>query len=99
MDDKPRCALCGEPMQEGETMFKYHGSLGPCPKPPLPKPRMLSAIRYFSREDGGKFWLDIEVDGNAHNSISFDTDHERSIAYGDLLLMMRSVGAVDAKMQ
>jgi hypothetical protein len=25
-------------MEELESMFKYHGSLGPCPKPPLPKP-------------------------------------------------------------
>ncbi|MCK5013190.1 MAG: hypothetical protein KAS66_05180 [Candidatus Omnitrophica bacterium] len=24
-------------MQPGELMFKIHGSLGPCPKPPLPK--------------------------------------------------------------
>ena len=32
------CTLCGEPMPEGETMFKYHGYSGPCPKPPLPKP-------------------------------------------------------------
>jgi hypothetical protein len=29
------CELCGEPMPEGETMFKYHGYSGPCPKPPL----------------------------------------------------------------
>lgn len=32
------CTLCGEPMQEEESMFKYHGSLGNCPKPPLPLP-------------------------------------------------------------
>ena len=32
-----RCSLCGEPMPEGETMFKYHGYSGPCPKPPLKK--------------------------------------------------------------
>lgn len=31
------CELCGEPMPEGESMFKYHGYSGPCPKPPLPK--------------------------------------------------------------
>lgn len=31
------CELCGEPMPEGETMFKFHGYSGPCPKPPLPK--------------------------------------------------------------
>lgn len=30
------CELCGEPMPKGEEMFKYHGSSGPCPKPPLP---------------------------------------------------------------
>lgn len=33
----PRCELCGEPMPEGETMFKVHGFSGPCPKPPLPR--------------------------------------------------------------
>src|SRR6266487_2542408 len=32
------CELCGEPMPEGEEMFKYHGYSGPCPKPPLPSP-------------------------------------------------------------
>lgn len=37
MTDKPTCALCGEPMPEGETMFRYHGYSGPCPKPPLKK--------------------------------------------------------------
>ena len=34
-----KCELCGEPMPEGETMFKFHGYSGPCPKPPLPKSR------------------------------------------------------------
>ena len=33
----PTCALCGEPMPEGEEMFKYHGYSGPCPKPALLK--------------------------------------------------------------
>lgn len=32
----PNCELCGEPMSEGEEMFKFHGYSGPCPKPPLP---------------------------------------------------------------
>lgn len=27
-----KCELCGEPMAEGETMFKYHGYSGPCPE-------------------------------------------------------------------
>lgn len=26
------CTLCGEPMPEGEEMFRYHGHSGPCPK-------------------------------------------------------------------
>lgn len=30
-----KCELCGEPMPEGESMFKFHGYSGPCPKPPL----------------------------------------------------------------
>ncbi len=37
-ETKPLCSLCGEPMPEGETMFKYHGYSGPCPKvPPAPE--------------------------------------------------------------
>lgn len=36
--DEGRCDLCGEPMPEGESMFKFHGYSGPCPKPPLSKP-------------------------------------------------------------
>lgn len=37
------CEVCGEPMAEGETMFRYHGygmyvlNSGDCPKPPLEK--------------------------------------------------------------
>ena len=27
-----RCELCGEPMPDGEEMFKYHGYSGSCPK-------------------------------------------------------------------
>ena len=34
-DTTARCALCGEPMPEGEQMFKYHGYSGDCPKPPM----------------------------------------------------------------
>lgn len=32
--DKAVCNLCGEPMPEGEEMFKYHGYSSPCPKTP-----------------------------------------------------------------
>lgn len=33
-----RCERCGEPMPDGEDMFKFHGYSGGCPKPPLPRP-------------------------------------------------------------
>jgi len=39
MSEQPKCEVCGEPMPEGEQMFKFHGYSGPCPKPPLPKPQ------------------------------------------------------------
>ena len=40
MSEKPAtCELCGEPMPPGEEMFKYHGYSGPCPVPPLQRPR------------------------------------------------------------
>ena len=37
MTEIAKCALCGEPMPDGEMMFKFHGYSGPCPKPPLAK--------------------------------------------------------------
>jgi len=36
MSEIAKCALCGEPMPEGETMFKFHGYSGPCPALRLP---------------------------------------------------------------
>lgn len=36
-EEKAICEVCGEPMPPGETMFKFHGYSGPCPKPPLIK--------------------------------------------------------------
>ena len=58
------CSLCGEPMPESETMFKFHGYSGPCPKPPLQKaPRQketdeallsecLSVLEFATYHDG-----------------------------------------------
>ena len=37
MTEPTKCALCGEPMPEDETMFKYHGYSGARPKPALKK--------------------------------------------------------------
>lgn len=36
MTETAICEFCGEPMPQGEEMFKYHGYSGPCPKPPKP---------------------------------------------------------------
>ncbi len=36
-ENKAKCELCGDPLPEGEQMFKYHGYSGACPKPPLEK--------------------------------------------------------------
>lgn len=35
MTEQSKCELCGEPMPQGEEMFKIHGYSGPCPKPPI----------------------------------------------------------------
>lgn len=37
-DETAKFSICGQPMPEGETMFKFHGYSGPCPKPPLLQP-------------------------------------------------------------
>ena len=42
MSNEFKCELCGEPMPEGEEMFKFHGYSGKCPKPPLNSPAPLS---------------------------------------------------------
>jgi hypothetical protein len=90
-----KCTLCGEPMQPGEEMFKFHGSLGPCPKPPLPKPVTVVA-EYIFRDADVDHWIDIKVNGVLANSIGpFPTADERQLALNDFLDMMRSTGAQD----
>lgn len=42
-ETKAICTICGEPMPDGEQMFKFHGYSGDCPKPPLPKPPSVEA--------------------------------------------------------
>ena len=37
MEDEVKCELCGEPLSPEESMFRFHGYFGPCPKPPLPR--------------------------------------------------------------
>lgn len=46
----PNCEICGEPMPDGEEVFKFHGYSGPCPKPPLPgEPNTFE--EYFDRAE------------------------------------------------
>lgn len=91
----PTCEVCGEPMAPEESMFKFHGSLGSCPKPPLPKPVLKSVVEYLHREEGGRFWLDIRVDRQPHSSIDFGSATERQRAHDDMMAMLRSTGAAD----
>lgn len=44
MTEIAKCEMCGEPMPEGETMFKFHGYSGPCPKPPLLQPHQWRVV-------------------------------------------------------
>ncbi len=44
MTDTPKCTICGEPMPEGEAMFKFHGYSGPCPKPARFSPHQFRVI-------------------------------------------------------
>lgn len=48
------CGLCGEPMLEGETMFKFHGYSGPCPKPPKDRPPLMAGVD----EEFENWWRD-----------------------------------------
>lgn len=38
------CEVCGEPMDAGEEIFRYHGASGPCPKPPRPVDRDIPLV-------------------------------------------------------
>lgn len=44
MNEIAKCEICGEPMLQGETMFKFHGYSGPCPKPPLLQPHQQRVV-------------------------------------------------------
>ena len=46
MNGAPKCELCGEPMPEGEAMFKFHGYSSPCPKLSLQKQTQDQELHY-----------------------------------------------------
>lgn len=91
--ERPRCQLCGEPMPPGEEMFFYHGHSGPCPKPPLPRPKVEAVIEYVHDQRGNTFSLKVICGGQVWDELFFDSAEERQRAHDDLLRMMRSVGA------
>lgn len=91
------CEICGAPMPAGEEMFKFHGYSGPCPQPPIAKPKRLVVCEYAKvDETDGTFSIEIAVNGQPYDRIdNFATAGERDRALDDLLAMMRSVGARD----
>ena len=68
-----KCELCGEPMPEGETMFKFHGYSGPCPKPPMVKQVSLAWPDGYCLDPNGKMSVPFgkETDFNFGYEIGF----------------------------
>lgn len=87
-----KCTICGEAMPEGESMFKYHGYSGPCPKPPLKRVQLDPAgqpkaeLTVLEREAVDLLnTIKAAVDGEF---ISLPVDIQMAI---DVVLMMASV--------
>jgi hypothetical protein len=57
-------------MPEGESMFKFHGYSGPCPAPPLPKPKTFDQ---YLREnmDQGHIDLSLRVVSGPNGEVDF----------------------------
>lgn len=89
------CAICGEPMDGRESMFKFHGLFGSCPKPPLPKTMTKVVVEYNQVDLPGEYRLDITVDRKPYAHEHFDTKQERQTFLDNLLDMQRKGGAVD----
>lgn len=89
------CEICGEPMDEAESMFKYHGFSGACPKPPLPKPMSKVVVEYIQVDLPDEYRLDIHVDRKPYACEHFASEEERQRFLDDLLQSQRSLGAVD----
>lgn len=82
-------------MPEGESMFKFHGYSGGCPKPPLQKTEVMAEYIFRDTRDG-EFWIDVKVNRQPYQSVGpFDTAAERQRAHDDLLNTLRSIGAKD----
>jgi hypothetical protein len=82
MAEKPTCAICGEPMPEGEEMFKYHGYSGRCPKPPLPRkasPEEARLTRIYDILAGINDKIEFGDDGYVRFGSTSDADRLRSL--------------------
>ena len=55
---KAKCELCGEPMPEGEEMFKFHGDSCDCPKPLIPRDYGIEGVKKLFKDSTG---VDVEV--------------------------------------
>ena len=74
-----KCEICGEPMPQGEEMFKFHGYSGPCPKPPLPiekKPDPIAACKAMAAALCGFTAQEIKARVAEINDAAFDEAQE-----------------------
>ena len=83
MSEQAKCELCGEPMPEGETMFKFHGYSGPCPKPPLErKPRF--TIEHITTGDATNYRITDNLNG-VYNRVATCYDESNAKLVCDLM--------------
>lgn len=93
------CELCGEPMPDGEEVFKFHGYSGNCPKPPKQKTEVVAEYIFRDIRDG-EFWIDIKINREPYCSLGpFDTENERQKVHDDFLVMMRQAKDLPARSQ
>ncbi len=67
------CEICGEPMPDGETMFKFHGYSVPCPKLPLPR---VTQPRVTDDDNGN---VSVTLNGKELRGWSYKDDPERRV--------------------
>ena len=53
-----KCEICGEPMPEGEEMFRFHGYSCSCPKPPLLQDTAVEEVKALFKRVAG---VDVKV--------------------------------------
>lgn len=82
MSEAATCAICGQPMPEGEEMFNYHGYSGPCPAPALPRestPEERKHRRLYDILAGINDAIEVGDDGYARFASLNDRDRLRDV--------------------